>query len=209
MDRTHRQPAFREDLAAHREGLLSQGFWALRVHRFGEARRHVTWRPLRAAWAVLYHTLAGPTRMATSVHIGTGARIGRRFVIEHGFVVINARAVIGDDVIVRPGVVIGNRHLERPHDVPTIGNRVNVGAGAKLLGAIHIGDDVAIGANAVVLTDVPAGHVAVGVPATIRPRDGSRPASPHSDPIAVRTFAQGRGAPSERHGASAHARSAP
>lgn len=166
-------PTFREDLAAYREGLLAQGFWALRVHRFGERRRGVRLRPLRAAWAVLYHAVALPTRIVTGVHIGTGARIGRRFVIEHSFVVVNARAVIGDDVIVRPGVVIGNRTLDRPHDVPVIGDRVNIGAGAKLLGAIQVGDDAAIGANAVVLRDVPAGHVAVGMPATVRPRSGT------------------------------------
>ena len=215
-----REPGWREDLAAQREGWLSHGFWALRVHRFGEARRRVAWRPLRAAWAVLYHAVLVPTRIVTGVHIGTGARIGRRFVIEHGFVVVNARAVIGDDVVVRPGVVIGNRHLDRPHAVPVVGNRVNIGAGAKLLGDIRVGDDAAIGANAVVLRDVPAGHVALGVPATVRPRapehvaDGPQRVAdgpPHSDPILVPTSHPGRGAPRERHdnGERAHARSAP
>ena len=204
-------PTFREDLAAQREGWLSHGLWALRVHRFGEGRRRIAWRPLRAAWAALYHALLVPTRILTGVHIGTGARIGRRLVIEHGFVVINARAVIGDDVIVRPGVVIGNRRLDRPHDAPTIGDRVNIGTGAKLLGAIRVGNDAAIGANAVVLKDVPDGHVALGVPATVRPRRPARgaPASPHCDPIGVPSSAAGRGAPRERDGAGAHASSVP
>ena len=78
--------------------------------------------------------------------------------------------MIGDDVTVRQGVTIGNRHLERPLDVPRIGNRVNIGAGAKILGAVMIGDDVSIGANAVVLKDVPSNSTAVGVPAIVRPR---------------------------------------
>jgi serine O-acetyltransferase len=89
-------------------------------------------------------------------------------IFEHqGAVVIHGDSVIGDDSIIRQGVTLGNRRMDRPHDAPKLGRRVNVGAGAKILGAVSIGDDAVIGANAVVLEDVPAGALAVGVPARI------------------------------------------
>ena len=77
--------------------------------------------------------------------------------------------MIGDDVVIRQGVTIGLRTTGR-RGAPVIGNRVDIGAGAKLLGNIRIGDDAVIGANAVVLCDVPAGALAVGVPAVIKLR---------------------------------------
>jgi serine O-acetyltransferase len=77
--------------------------------------------------------------------------------------------VIGDESIIRQGVTLGNKTLDRPLDAPTLGKRVNVGAGAKILGAVSIGDGASIGANAVVLDDVPAGAVAVGIPAKVLP----------------------------------------
>jgi serine O-acetyltransferase len=96
-------------------------------------------------------------------------KLGRGVVIEHqGAIVIHGYAEIGDRTIVRQGVTIGNRHIDRRFDAPRIGARVNIGAGAQILGAVTVGDDANIGANAVVLTDVPAGATAVGVPATVR-----------------------------------------
>jgi serine O-acetyltransferase len=75
--------------------------------------------------------------------------------------------------MIRQGVTIGNRYLDRPMEAPVLGNRVIVGAGAKILGNVCIGDDVSIGANAVVLMDVPANSIAVGVPARIVAVSGS------------------------------------
>jgi serine O-acetyltransferase len=75
--------------------------------------------------------------------------------------------VIGDDCIIRQGVTLGNRFLDRPFDAPQLGKRVNIGAGAKILGKVQLGDDVNIGANAVVLCDVEAGKTAVGIPAKV------------------------------------------
>jgi serine O-acetyltransferase len=98
------------------------------------------------------------------------AVIGRRFVIEHiGGIVISGDAVFGDDCVIRNGVTVGlrNRGLRGS---PRIGDRVDIGAGAKLLGPIYIGNDTAIGANAVVLCDVPSNSIAVGIPARILPR---------------------------------------
>ena len=90
--------------------------------------------------------------------------------IDHfGGVIVSGDTVIGDDVVIRNGVTIGLRRTG-VRGAPVIGNRVDIGTGAKILGTITIGDDVAIGANAVVLKDVPANSIAVGVPAKILPR---------------------------------------
>jgi serine O-acetyltransferase len=94
--------------------------------------------------------------------------LGRGVIIEHqGGIVIHGSCEIGDNCIIRQGVTLGNRSLERPFDAPKLGCRVNVGAGAKILGSVRVGDDARIGANAVVLRDVPRGGLAVGVPARI------------------------------------------
>lgn len=160
-----------EDLKAQREGILSLGFWALLVYRFGHGRYVVRSRWVRLPLTVVYLLLNKLVEIFCGMSIGGNAQIGRRFVIEHqGGIVVHGACVIGDDCIIRQGVTLGNRHLDQPNAAPRLGNRVNVGAGAKILGGVHIGDDAAIGANAVVLCDVPAGAVAVGVPARITPR---------------------------------------
>ncbi|RYE11110.1 MAG: serine acetyltransferase [Hyphomicrobiales bacterium] len=162
---------WKEDLSVYREGLLAQGFWALRVHRYGAMTRRIRQRPLRLLARLPYHVGNKLTEILFGISIGSNAIIGRRCVIEHfGTIIIHSDTRIGDGVRLRQGVTIGIRNMDRPADAPTIGDRVDIGAGAKLLGAISIGDDVAIGANAVVLTDVPAHSIAVGVPAVIKPR---------------------------------------
>jgi serine O-acetyltransferase len=89
-------------------------------------------------------------------------------VIDHGVgVVIGETAVIGDDVLVYHGVTLGGKTLDPVKRHPTVGDRVIIGAGAKLIGNIHIGNDCAVGANAVVTKDMPAGTVAVGVNARL------------------------------------------
>jgi serine O-acetyltransferase len=108
-------------------------------------------------------------RAATGIEIHPGARLGHRMFIDHGMgVVIGETAVVGDDVMLYHGVTLGGRSLNRGKRHPTLGDRVTVGAGAKVLGPVWVGDDVQIGANAVVVKDVPAGAVAVGIPARIR-----------------------------------------
>jgi serine O-acetyltransferase len=116
--------------------------------------------------------------MLFGITIGVAANIGQRLTIEHsGAIVIHGCAEIGDDCVIRQGVTIGNRRMDAPFDAPKIGNRVNIGAGAKILGGVTIGDDVSIGANAVVIKDIPAGAIAVGVPAKII---FPKPSSPES-----------------------------
>jgi serine O-acetyltransferase len=157
-----------EDLKSQREGFLALGFWALLVYRFGHARFAVKNRYLRLPWTVFYVVLNKFVEILCGVSIGATASIGRRLSIEHhGGIVIHGAAVIGDDCMVRHGVTIGNAGRADPLGAPTIGDRVEIGAGAKILGRVTIGDDVIIGANAVVVRDVPSGAVVGGVPARI------------------------------------------
>lgn len=113
--------------------------------------------------------LATVARSITGVEIHPAARLGRRFFIDHGMgVVIGETAEVGDDVMIYHGVTLGGRSMEHVKRHPTVGNRVTIGAGARVLGPIRVGDDVQIGANSVVVKDVPAGAVATGIPAVIR-----------------------------------------
>ncbi|MFE3293266.1 serine O-acetyltransferase EpsC [Rhodococcus sp. NPDC059234] len=143
---------------------------------------HAIWshRVAHRMWAV--PALRGParvlaqfTRFLTGIEIHPGATIGRRFFIDHGMgVVIGETTEIGDDVMLYHGVTLGGRSLAKTKRHPTVGNRVTIGAGAKVLGPITIGDDSAVGANAVVTRDVPVDSIATGIPATIRHRSGKQ-----------------------------------
>ncbi|HEX4052485.1 MAG TPA: serine O-acetyltransferase [Steroidobacteraceae bacterium] len=155
-----------EDVRTQREGLLAFGFWALLVYRFGHARFVIGNRWLRAPWTIFYVVLHKLVELFFGISIDAGATIGRRFRIEHhGCIVIHGAAVIGDDCLIRHEVTIGNTGLDDPFGAPVLGDRVQVGAGAKILGRIHVGDDAIIGANAVVVHDVSPGAVVGGVPA--------------------------------------------
>lgn len=160
----------REDWVTYERDIARQGLWAMAVYRFGNWRYRIPFRFLRGPFSFTYRVLKVVSQILTGIDLPCEVKVGRRFKIEHfGGIVISGDTVIGDDVIVRNGVTIGLRRTGIA-GAPVIGNRVDIGTGAKLLGPIHIGDDVAIGANAVVLRDVPSGSIAVGVPATIRPR---------------------------------------
>ncbi|CAI4032644.1 Serine acetyltransferase [Nitrospira tepida] len=114
-------------------------------------------------------------RWLTGIEIHPGAKIGQGFFIDHGMgVVIGETAEIGDFVTLFQGVTLGGTGKERGKRHPTIGNHVVVGAGAKILGAIRIGDNVKIGANSVVLKSVPPHSTVIGVPARIIKMEGER-----------------------------------
>jgi len=114
-------------------------------------------------------------RFFTAIEIHPGARIGRRFFIDHGFgVVIGETAMVGDDVLLYQGVTLGGTGIVQGKRHPTIGNNVVIGAGAKVLGNIIIGDNSYIGANAVVVKDVPPNSTVVGVPGRITKQDGKK-----------------------------------
>ena len=112
-------------------------------------------------------------RWLTGIEIHPAATIGRGFFIDHGMgVVIGETAVIGDDVTIFQGVTLGGTGKEKGKRHPNIGHRVVLGAGAKILGNITVGDDVRVGANAVVVRDVPTGSTVVGVPGRIVKEEG-------------------------------------
>lgn len=155
-----------EDYVAHGREASRPGFQALLVYRFGVARMRVKPLLLRAPLSVLYRTLYRAVRNFYGIELPYTAQVGRRVIFEHQHgIVVHGATVIGDDCIIRHGVTLGIRSLDRLADAPVLGKRVNVGAGAKIIGHVHIGDGAAVGANAVVLEDVPAGRLAVGVPA--------------------------------------------
>ncbi len=118
-------------------------------------------------------------RFLTGIEIHPAARIGRRLIIDHGMgVVIGETAVVGDDVYLYHGVTLGGTSSERGKRHPTLGNDVIVGAGAKILGDILIGDGARVGANAVVVQPVGAGVTVVGIPARPVERDPVKRAAP-------------------------------
>ena len=166
-------PAARGDVE---NALVYSGLHAIWSHRLA----HRMWAvpALRGAARMLSQL----TRFATGIEIHPGAMIGRRVFIDHGMgVVIGATTEIGDDVMLYHGVTLGGRSLEHGKRHPTIGDRVTVGAGAKVLGPVHIGDDSAVGANAVVTHDVPPESIATGIPAVVRHRS-DRQREPLVDP---------------------------
>jgi serine O-acetyltransferase len=137
------------------------GLHAVMMHRLSHRlwRRNLKW---------LARLLANVARLFTGIEIHPGAVIGRRFFIDHGMgVVIGETAIIGDDCTLYHGVTLGGTTWQKGKRHPTLGRDVVVGAGAKVLGPIEIGDGARIGSNAVVVKSLPPGATAVGVPARI------------------------------------------
>jgi serine O-acetyltransferase len=119
--------------------------------------------------------LSQVARFFTGIEIHPGAQIGKRFFIDHGLgVVIGETSIIGDDVLLYQGSTLGGTGIVKGKRHPTIGNNVVIGAGAKVLGNIVIGDNSYIGANAVVIKDVPPNSTVVGIPGKITKQDGKK-----------------------------------
>ncbi len=111
----------------------------------------------------------------TGIEIHPGAEIGKRFFIDHGTgIVIGETAIIGDDVTIYQGVTLGGTGKDTGKRHPTLGNNIMVGAGAKVLGPVNVGDNTNIASGAVVLSDIPENSTAVGVPARVVRRNGKR-----------------------------------
>lgn len=164
----------KEDWIAHGRDWTKPGFRAVAVHRFGNWRMKVKPKLLRAPLSLIYRYWYRKVRNVYGIDLPYTVRLGRRVVIEHqSCIIIHGDCVIGDDCIIRQGVTMGNRYTDRPFEAPKLGAKVNVGAGAKILGNIAIADDVNIGANAVVLADLPPGSTAVGIPAKVIKRSGN------------------------------------
>jgi len=162
-----------EDFRTHDREIFAQGFWVLFWHRFGNWRMSVRSRLLRLPFTLLYRVMFKACEWFCGCKLSYNVPVGRRVRIDHfGGMVLGARS-IGSDVILRQNTTLG---IATPDDLnakPRIMDRCDIGAGAVILGDITVGPDAAVGANAVVLQDVPPGHVAVGVPARIRPRRGA------------------------------------
>ena len=143
--------------------LVSPGLHAIWAHRLA----HEMWAHDKGKLPA--RLLSQWTRARTGIEIHPGATIGRRFFIDHGMgVVIGETAEVGDDVMMYHAVTLGGRTLAKGKRHPTVGDHVTLGAGARVLGAITVGPGAQIGANSVVVKDVPPNTVATGVPAKHR-----------------------------------------
>jgi serine O-acetyltransferase len=163
--------AMRKDPAARSAWeivILYPGFHAVVAHR-------AAYFLYTRKWFFLARLISQYARLITGIEIHPGATIGKRFFIDHGMgVVIGETAVIGDDVLLYQGVTLGGTGIAKGKRHPTIGSNVVVGAGAKVLGNITVGDNSYIGSNAVVIKDVPPNATVVGVPARITKQDGKK-----------------------------------
>ena len=141
--------------------LCYPGLHAIWSHRFA----HYLWKH---KFYFIARFLSHITRFFTGIEIHPGAKIGRRFFIDHGMgIVIGETTEIGDDVLLYKGVVLGGTSLEKTKRHPTLGNNIIVGSNAIVMGAISIGDNARIGAASVVTHSVPANATAVGIPARV------------------------------------------
>ena len=161
----------KEDLKTYKGDWSSQGFWVMVVYRFGRWRYTIKSALIRKPVSLLYKTLYKLIQVITGIELPCEVRVGKNFRIDHfGGIIISGFASFGDNCVIRDGVTVGLRRVDDPV-APRIGNNVDIGTGAKVLGGITIGDNVVIGANAVVLEDVPPNSIAVGVPAKIKTRE--------------------------------------
>ena len=160
----------RDDFRAHGCKWGAQGFWVMAVYRFGRWRYRVRPVVVRKFLSLLYGVLFKLVQIITGIELPCEVDVGSNFIIDHfGGIIISGYAKFGDNCRIRSGVVVGLRRLDEK-SAPIIGSNVDIGAGAKLLGPIRIGDNVLVGANAVILCDIPDNSIAVGVPAIAKRR---------------------------------------
>ncbi|QDR34925.1 serine O-acetyltransferase [Pseudomonas aeruginosa] len=160
----HRDPAARNALEVL---TCYPGLHAVWLHRLA----HGLWT---SGWKWLARLVSNFGRWMTGIEIHPGARIGRRFFIDHGMgIVIGETAEIGDDVTLYQGVTLGGTTWNKGKRHPTLGNNVVVGAGAKVLGPFTVGEGAKVGSNAVVTKEVPPGATVVGIPGPIIMREDS------------------------------------
>ncbi|AMK15616.1 serine O-acetyltransferase EpsC [Methanobrevibacter olleyae] len=137
------------------------GVWAIILHRWN----HWLWTHNLPFWGRFFSQIS---RFLTGIEIHPGAQIGKRVFIDHGMgIVIGETTIVGDDVLIYQGVVLGGTSLSKGKRHPTVEDAVVIGSGAKVLGNITLGNSSKIGAGAVVLNDVPPGATAVGVPSRV------------------------------------------
>lgn len=163
----------RRDLQNYANDWTCQGFWTMVTYRFGRWRYTIRPTVVRKVMSLVYKIFYKVTQILTGIELPCEVSVGNNFRIDHfGGIIISGYASFGDDCVVRNDVTVGLKNIE-DKTAPKIGNKVNIGAGAKILGRITIGDNVDIGANAVVIRSVPDNSIAVGIPATIHPKEES------------------------------------
>jgi serine O-acetyltransferase len=173
-----------EDFATHDRCWIEPGFWAVAVHRYGNWRMGLKPKLVRAPFSVLYGVLFVAVDWMWGIHLPYTVKLGRRIRIwYHGGIVIGARS-IGDDVHIRQNTTMGILTRDDQAGKPTIEDRVDIGAGACIVGHLTVGHDSVVGANTVVVKDVPPNSTVFGVPARpVRFLRGYLPAVPgHEDP---------------------------
>lgn len=157
----------KEDFITHDKDFFEQGLWAIVVHRFGNWRMGIKYKLLRAPCTILYRVLHKVVQWTCGITLPYTVKLGRRVRIwHHSGMVLHAES-IGDDVHIRHNTTMGVVRTFHNFELPIIEDRVDIGAGVCLLGQIRIGHDSIIGANAVVLNDIPPYSVAVGSPARV------------------------------------------
>ncbi|MEM8633361.1 MAG: transferase [Pseudomonadota bacterium] len=156
-----------EDFRAHDADLFAQGFWALFWHRFGNWRMGIKSRLIRAPLSVIYKVMFKLTEILCGISLPYTVKVGRRVTLEHFGGMILVAHTIGSDVIIRQNTTFGISGLNDRSGRPIIGDKVELGAGAVVLGRVRVGRGAIIGANAVVVRDVPPDMIVGGVPARV------------------------------------------
>jgi serine O-acetyltransferase len=180
----------REDLRCN-GGVTYPGFQAMALYRFGVWKDGIGSKLLRVPLTILYRIAYVFVRNFYGIELPHTARIGRRFIVghQHG-ITVHGNSTIGDDCIIRQGVTLGQDRptpgvLVENVPAPKLGNRVEIGAGAMLVGGITIGEGVRIGPNAVVMTNVPAGAIVTAPPSRIMALPPKRKPVPERAPEVV------------------------
>ncbi len=157
----------KEDLRTHGGDVFEQGFWAVAVHRFGNWRMGVRPKVFRLPLSLLYRVMYKWVEWTCGITLPYTVRLGRRVRIwHHGGMILHADA-IGDDVHIRQNTTFGVARRDALHQLPVIEDRCDLGCGVVVLGPVRVGHDSMVGANAVVVKDVPPHSVAAGVPAKV------------------------------------------
>ncbi len=156
-----------EDFRTHDRDWRSQGFWALFWHRFGNWRMGIRSSLLRVPFSILYRVMEKRCQHRYGIMLPYTVRVGRRVRLEHFGGMILVAQEIGNDVVVRHNTTFGIAREEEPEDRPVIEDGANIGVGAVILGAVLVGRESVVGANALVIRDVPAGATVGGIPARI------------------------------------------
>jgi serine O-acetyltransferase len=156
-----------EDFRTNNKSFFSQGFWVLFWHRFGNWRMSVRGRIFRAPLTLVYLSMTKLGEWLAGIYLPYTVTVGRRVKLEHFGGMILVADSIGDDVIIRQNTTFGIASVDELEAWPSIGNRVDIGAGVVVVGKIHIGEGAIIGANSVVVRDVPSEAVVAGNPARV------------------------------------------